>query len=55
MKVRKTYTPNAFKQAIEQLKAEGHIFLGYTWNYACFKDIIIKNILQPYFVLFFTF
>ena len=30
MKVRKTYTPNAFKQAVIQLKAEGNKFLGYT-------------------------
>lgn len=43
MKIRKTYTPNAFKQAIAQLKAEGHKFLGYTWNYAYFKDIVVER------------
>ena len=27
MKIRKTYTPNAFKQTIKQLKAEGHMII----------------------------
>lgn len=43
MEIRKTYTPTAFKQAVEQLKAEGHEFLGYTWNYACFEDIAVER------------
>lgn len=43
MKIIKTYTRNAFIQTIERLKAEGHVFLGYTWNHACFKDIAVER------------
>ena len=38
----KTYeTKLSWKAAVEQAKAEGHIFLGLTCNAACFKDLII--------------
>ena len=43
MKIIKTYTHNAFIQKIELLKAEGHIFLGCTWDHACFKDIVVER------------
>lgn len=43
MEVRKAYTPTEFKQMVEQLKAEGHIFFGYTWNHACFNDIVVER------------
>lgn len=43
MVVRKTYTENAFKQAVALAKAEGHKFLGYTWNFSCFEDLMIER------------
>lgn len=38
----KTYkTEEAFKRAVKRATAEGHVFLGYTWDAACFKDLVI--------------
>lgn len=41
MKIKKYYTQLSFKQAVELYKSQGHKFLGYTWNCACFKDLIL--------------
>lgn len=41
MTIQRTYTKTAFESAIALAKAEGHIFLGMTWDAACFKDLII--------------
>lgn len=43
IEIRKTYTKNEFKQAMEKAKEEGHIFRFYTWNYAIFKDLAIER------------
>lgn len=41
MTIKKYYTKLSFKQAVELAKSEGHIFLGYTYSSACFKDLIL--------------
>lgn len=41
MIIKKYYTELSFKQAVDLYKREGHQFLGYTWNCACFKDLIL--------------
>lgn len=41
MEIKRYYTKLSFEQAVELAKHEGHIFLGYTYNAACFKDLIL--------------
>lgn len=41
MIIKKYYTEMSFKQAVELYKREEHLFLGLTWNCACFKDMIL--------------
>lgn len=43
MKIERTFTPTAFKTAIEVAKHEGHEFKGMTWDAACFADLIITR------------
>jgi len=43
MEIRKTYTEKAFGQAVALAKAEGYHLLGYTWDYACFNNLLIAR------------
>lgn len=44
MKIKYYETKLSWKAAVEQAKAEGHRFLGLTWNAACFDDLIIARL-----------
>ena len=41
MTIKTYYTKTNFEIAVAQAKAEGHKFLGYTTQAACFVDLII--------------
>lgn len=41
MKIKTYFTKLSWESAVAIAKAEGHIFLGYTTQGACFKDMII--------------
>lgn len=44
MIIQRTYTKTAFESAVALAKAEGHKFLGMTWDAACFTDLIIIRV-----------
>lgn len=39
--IKRYYTKMSFEQAVALAKAEGHIFRGYTYDCACFNDLIL--------------
>ena len=41
MKIKTYYTKLSFKEAVKYYKAQGYKFLGYTWDCACFENLIL--------------
>lgn len=41
MTIKYYHTQKSFRAAVAQAKAEGYKFLGYTWDAACFVDLVL--------------